>query len=123
TTPPTTTPPTWSPPSSPPPTTPPAAAACTATYRSTGQWSGGFQGEIEVTAGTTPIRGWTVTWTLAGGQQITQAWNATLTTSGSTATARNVSYNGALAAGAKASFGFIGSGPHSTPTPRCGATA
>ncbi|TDB73008.1 lytic polysaccharide monooxygenase [Micromonospora sp. KC723] len=121
--PPTSPPPTTTPPTSPSPTTPPVTAGCTATYRSTGQWSGGFQGDVEVTAGRTAIRGWTVTWTLGSGQQITQSWNATVTTSGSTATARNASYNGALAAGAKASFGFIGSGPHSTPTLSCTATA
>ncbi|TDC71082.1 cellulose-binding protein, partial [Micromonospora sp. KC606] len=102
--------------------TSPAAAGCTATYRSAGQWSGGFQGDIEVTAGRTPIRGWTVTWTLASGQRVTQAWNATLTSSGSTVTARNASYNGTLGAGAKATFGFLGSGSGANPTPSCTAT-
>ncbi|SCG70526.1 lytic polysaccharide monooxygenase auxiliary activity family 9 protein [Micromonospora halophytica] len=112
------------PPTTPPPTTPPPApAGCAASYKSTGQWPGGFQGEVEVTAGSSAIQGWTVTWTLAGGQQISSAWNATVTTSGSTVTARNASYNGALAAGAKATFGLTGSGSNSTPTLSCTATA
>ncbi|WP_438872991.1 cellulose binding domain-containing protein [Paractinoplanes hotanensis] len=44
----------------------------------------------------------------ANGQAVTQAWNATVTSSGSAVTARNVSYNGALAAGAGTQFGFLG---------------
>ncbi|WP_431975992.1 lytic polysaccharide monooxygenase [Micromonospora haikouensis] len=123
TTTPTTAPPTTPPATTPPATTPPASAGCSAAYKSTGQWSGGFQGEVEVTAGSSPIRGWTVTWTWSGGQQIASSWSATVTTSGSTVTARNASYNGTLAAGGKASFGFTGSGAASTPTLSCTATA
>ncbi|MBQ1023610.1 CotH kinase family protein [Micromonospora sp. C95] len=123
--PPTTPPPTSPPPTTPPPTTPPpGGSGCTATYTVTNQWSGGFQGEVRVTAGGSAIRGWTVTWTYPAGQAVTQAWNATVTSQGSTVTARNVSYNGSLAAGASTTFGFLGSttGTPSTPTPTCTAS-
>ncbi|TNH30591.1 spore coat protein CotH [Micromonospora orduensis] len=112
------------PPTTPPPTTPPPAAGCSATYTVTSQWTGGFQGEVRVTAGTSPIGGWTVTWTLANGQSVTQAWNATVTSQGSTVTARNVAYNGALGAGASTTFGFLGSstGTPGTPTLTCTAS-
>ncbi|TDB76134.1 cellulase family glycosylhydrolase, partial [Micromonospora sp. KC723] len=104
------------PPSSPPPSTPPPGpAGCSATYTVTGQWQGGFQGEVRVTAGASAIRGWRVTWTFANGQRITQAWNATITTSGSNVTATNVSYNGNLGPRASTTFGFIGSGSGSNP--------
>nr|WP_308440929.1 CotH kinase family protein [Micromonospora lutea] len=122
--PPTTPPPTTPPPTVPPPTTPPpTGSGCTATYTVTNQWSGGFQGEVRVTAGGSAIRGWTVTWTYPAGQAVTQAWNATVTSQGSTVTARNVSYNGSLAAGASTTFGFLGSatGTPGTPTPTCTA--
>ncbi|MFI9642333.1 lytic polysaccharide monooxygenase [Micromonospora sp. NPDC051925] len=122
TTPPTTTPPTTAPPTTAPPTTPPTTGGCTATYRVTSTWSGGFQGEVDVTAGATAIKGWTVNWTYSGGQQVSQAWNATLASSGSSVTARNVSYNGALAAGGKTTFGFLASGTGANPTPTCTAT-
>ncbi|WP_203980546.1 lytic polysaccharide monooxygenase auxiliary activity family 9 protein, partial [Micromonospora phaseoli] len=82
--PPTTPPPTTPPPTTAPPTTPPPAGACSATYRVTSTWSGGFQGEVQVTAGNAAIRGWRVTWTYASGQQVSQAWNATVSSSGST---------------------------------------
>ncbi|WP_229401269.1 lytic polysaccharide monooxygenase auxiliary activity family 9 protein [Micromonospora okii] len=128
-TPPTTPPPTAAPPTTPPPTaapptTPPAAGRCTATYRVTTSWSGGFQGEVEVTAGSSAIRGWTVNWTYANGQRISSSWGATVTSSGSTVTARNVDYNGALAPGAKTTFGFLASstGTNTAPTPTCTAT-
>ncbi|MEU8184758.1 cellulose binding domain-containing protein [Micromonospora sp. NPDC049044] len=118
--PPTTPPPTTPPPTTPPPTTPPpTGVACTAAYRTTNSWSGGFQGEVTVTAGTAAINGWTVRWTLNSGQSITQVWNGTLSTSGSTATVRNVSYNGSLAAGATTTFGFLGSGAPAAASPTC----
>ncbi|WP_435819106.1 CotH kinase family protein [Micromonospora ureilytica] len=120
----TTPPPTTPPPTTPPPTTPPPAAGCTATYAVTSQWTGGFQGEVRVTAGTSAISNWTVTWTFASGQNVTQAWNATVTSQGSAVTARNVAYNGALGAGASTAFGFLGSstGTPGTPTLTCTAS-
>ncbi|MFI7551595.1 lytic polysaccharide monooxygenase [Micromonospora sediminimaris] len=128
--PPTTPPPTTPPPTTPPPTTtppttnPPVTGACSATYRVTSTWSGGFQGEVQVTAGNAAIRGWRVNWTNGSGQQVNQAWNATVTSSGSTVTATNVSYNGNLGAGASTSFGFLASGSSTnTPTVTCTATA
>ena len=92
--------------SSPPPA---GTKACTAAYSITGHWTGGFQGDVKVTAGGAAITAWTVNWTYANGQTISQTWNATLTSSGSAVTARNVSYNGALGAGASTNFGFLGS--------------
>src|SRR4029079_14942401 len=99
--PPTTRPPSSQPPSSQPPSRqPPSTGACAATYRTINSWPGGFQGEVTVTAGSSAINGWTTTWTLASGQTISQLWSGKLTTSGSTATVRNLSWNGALGAGA-----------------------
>lgn len=120
--PPTTPPPTTPPPTTPPPTTPPPAGGCTATYTVTGQWQGGFQGEVRVTAGTTPITGWTTRWTFANGQSVSQTWNATLTSSGATVTARNVDYNGRLAAGASTTFGFIAGWTGSNARPEVSCT-
>ena len=109
-------------PSSAPPSSsapPPPPGACTATYQAVNSWPGGFQAQVTVKAGASAINGWTVTWTLASGQTITQLWNGTLTTSGSAVTVKNLSYNGALGAGASATFGFTANGSPSTPTPVC----
>ncbi|GAA1656670.1 glucuronyl esterase domain-containing protein [Catellatospora bangladeshensis] len=117
--PPSSPPPSSPPPSSPPPSPPPPTGTCGAAFRTVNSWPGGFQGEITVTAGASAISGWTVTWTLASGQTITQLWNGTLTTSGSTATVRNLSYNGSLAPRASTTFGFTATGPAATPSLTC----
>jgi endoglucanase len=113
-----TTPPTTSP-TLPPTTSPAPAGGCSATYQTTGSWQGGFQAQVTVTAGNSAISGWAVTWTLGSGQSISQAWNGTLSVSGSTATVRNVSWNGALAAHATAQFGFLANGAATTPSLSC----
>jgi len=97
---------------------------CTASYTIVNSWPGGFQGEVKVTAGSAAITGWAATWTFANGQAITQMWNATPTTSGSTVTARNMSYNGSLGAAGSTTFGFLGSwnGTNSLPAVSCSAT-
>ncbi|MDG6103943.1 cellulose binding domain-containing protein [Dactylosporangium aurantiacum] len=105
--------------SRPPSSPPPATGACTATYRTVNAWPGGFQGEITVTAGAAPINGWTTTWTLPGGQSISQVWNGALSTSGSTVTVRNVTWNASLDARASTTFGFLANGTPTTPTIMC----
>jgi hypothetical protein len=55
---------------------PPPGTGCTATYRVTSQWQGGFQAEVAVRAGSVPLTGWTVTWTYANGQVVSQVWGA-----------------------------------------------
>jgi hypothetical protein len=114
-------PPTSEPPpaTTPPPSTtspPPAGAACTAGYAVVGQWPGGFQGEVTVTAGGSAINRWRVTWTFPDGQTVGNYWGAELTNSGANVTADNAPWNGALGAGASTAFGFIGSGSANPPS-------
>lgn len=112
-------------PNSPAPSTPaPGSGACTATFSVVATWQGGFQADVQVSAGPAPISGWTVSWTNPSGQQVTQAWNATITSSGSAVTARNAGYNGSLGAGASATFGILGSatGTPNAQSLRCAAT-
>jgi cellulose binding protein with CBM2 domain len=110
------------PPTTGPATTPPAPAGCTATSTVASQWSGGFQANVTVKAGSAAITGWTVTWTFTGGETIGQMWSASYTTSGSTVTAKNVNWNGALGAGASTTFGYTGSGTPSAVTVACTAS-
>ncbi|WP_239133234.1 cellulose binding domain-containing protein [Paractinoplanes durhamensis] len=112
---------TTAPTSTAPTSTAPAGGACTASYRTTNTWSGGFQGEVTVTAGNAAISGWSAKWTLASGQAISQVWNGVLSTSGSAATVANASYNGTLAAGGSTTFGFLATGTASTPALTCAA--
>ncbi|MFI9643788.1 cellulose binding domain-containing protein [Micromonospora sp. NPDC051925] len=110
TTPPATTPPATTPPATTPPvTTPPAGTTgCAVGYAVTGQWQGGFQGDVTIrNTGAAPINGWTLQWTFADGQRVSQAWNASYTQSGGTVQATNASWNGTVAAGATVNFGFL----------------
>ncbi|GII25999.1 hypothetical protein Pme01_55960 [Planosporangium mesophilum] len=116
--------PTASPTTAPPTTAPPTGGrSCTATYTVVGQWQGGFQASVRVAAGGSAITGWTLTWRYANGQTVSQSWNATVTSSGAAVTARNVSFNGALGAGANTEFGLLGTWTttNETPTLACAA--
>ncbi|HLL65838.1 MAG TPA: PQQ-dependent sugar dehydrogenase [Micromonosporaceae bacterium] len=107
-------------PSSPPPA---PSGGCAATYTLNSQWPDGFNASVTVTAGTTALTGWAVTWTFADGQSVSNAWSSTVATDGANVTARNVAYNGALAAGQSTTFGFIGrwAGANTVPTVTCTA--
>ncbi|SEF46868.1 endo-1,4-beta-xylanase (glycosyl hydrolase family 10) [Actinacidiphila yanglinensis] len=108
------------PPTSPPTTPPGGGGACTVGY-ATNEWSTGVTANITVTSASA-VNGWTVVLTYPGGSRtVTQAWNATVTQNGSTLTAKNLSYNGTLAAGGSATFGFNANWSGSDPKPS-GAT-
>jgi hypothetical protein len=86
-----------------------AAVACRVTYSVSSQWPGGFTGNVTLNNLGDPLNGWTLTWSFGAGQQVTQAWNATISQSGSQVTARDVGWNGGVATNASVSFGFNGS--------------
>ncbi|MCG8925812.1 cellulase family glycosylhydrolase [Lentzea sp. CC55] len=98
----------------------PAAAApgCKVDYAVPSQWQGGFTANVAVTNVGDRVDGWRLTWTWPSGQKVTQAWNATVTSSGAEATAVDVGYNAVIEPNAKVSFGFNGSwsGVNTAPT-------
>jgi lysophospholipase L1-like esterase len=99
-----------------------SAGACSTSYTVVNQWAGGFQADVSVrNTSTAASSAWTATLTFANGQVVTQAWNATVTQTGASATARNTSYNGSLAPGAAVTFGFLGSwnGANAAPSVTC----
>ncbi|GAB2922674.1 PQQ-dependent sugar dehydrogenase [Nonomuraea fastidiosa] len=89
------------------------SGTCTATATTQTQWSTGYviQPVTVANTGTAPQNGWTVTFTLPDGHAVTGSWNATLTVSGQTVTARNTAHNGTLAAGQSTTFGFQATRP------------
>ncbi|MCK2213884.1 cellulose binding domain-containing protein [Actinomadura sp. ATCC 31491] len=86
---------------------------CTAVATTQTQWNNGYviQPVTVTNTGSATKNGWTVTFTLPAGHTITGSWNATLSVSGSTVTARNSGSNGTLAPNASTSFGFQASRP------------
>ena len=97
-------------PSSPGPSSPtpsdPASGPCRVTGK-VNAWNSGLTADITVTnTGTSAVNGWSLTFTLAGGQSITSGWNATYSPASGQVTARNVSYNGTIPPGGSVSIGF-----------------
>ncbi|MFF6810698.1 endo-1,4-beta-xylanase [Streptomyces sp. NPDC012403] len=96
-------------------------AACTATYTTAEQWGDGYNGKVTITAGSSPITGWSVNVTMTAPQKVVSVWNGSPTwDSGGTVMTVRSSWNGTLAAGASTSFGFTVNGG-TTPPPQVGA--
>ncbi|MFE9539371.1 glycosyl hydrolase family 18 protein [Streptomyces sp. NPDC006691] len=88
-----------------------AATSATATYAKSSDWGTGFGAAWTIkNTGTTALSSWTVEWDYPSGTSVTSAWDADVTSSGTHWTAKNKSYNGAIAPGASVSFGFNGAG-------------
>ena len=97
-------------------TTPPGGGTgggtCSVTASVQSQWSAGYVINVTVTnTGTSTTSGWSVPFSMPSGHQVTGGWGATFATSGQSVTARNLSYNGALAPNQSASWGFQASRP------------
>ncbi len=105
--PPVSSPPVSSPPvSSPPVSSPPPGGACRVTD-AINAWNTGLTSNITITnTGGSAVNGWTLVFTLPGGQSITSGWNATYSPASGQVSARNVTYNAVLPAGASTTIGF-----------------
>ncbi|WP_234537638.1 cellulose binding domain-containing protein [Streptomyces shenzhenensis] len=95
-----------------------ATPACTVQYAVTSEWDTGFQSSVTITNNMAAMSSWSLSFDFAGGQEVTQGWNAKWSQSGTTVTAANESWNGSLATGAGVSAGFLGSwsGSNAVPT-------
>ncbi|MEU4769387.1 cellulose binding domain-containing protein [Actinosynnema sp. NPDC023794] len=87
-------------------TTPQPGGSCRVT-NTVNAWGNGLTSDITITnTGSAPVSGWSLAFTLPGGQNITSGWNASYSPSSGQVTARNVSYNGSIAPGASVAIGF-----------------
>ena len=95
-----------------------ATGSCAVTYTAN-SWSTGFTGAVKITnTGTSPLAGWTLAFTYANGQKVTQGWSATWSQTGAAVTATGVAWNSTLAPGASTEIGFNGThtGTNTAPT-------
>ncbi|MFG1717213.1 PHB depolymerase family esterase [Micromonospora chalcea] len=96
-------------PTTPPPgptTPPPGTGACSVRIE-LNAWNNGLTENITISnTGSTAVNGWSLAFTLPGGQTITSGWNASYSPSSGQVTARNVSYNAAIPAGGSTTIGF-----------------
>ena len=102
-------------------TSPAGGGACEVDYTIANSWSNGFTADVVITNNTSSaIAGWSLVWTLANGEQVTSAWNADISQSGSTVTASNVAshWNGTIGAnGGTVAFGYQANHNGSTSVP------
>ncbi|MER5680443.1 glycoside hydrolase family 18 chitinase [[Kitasatospora] papulosa] len=88
-----------------------AATSATASYVKKSDWGTGFEGQWTVkNTGTTALSSWTIEWDFPSGTAVGSAWDASVTSSGTHWTAKNLGWNGTVAPGASISFGFNGTG-------------
>jgi cellulose 1,4-beta-cellobiosidase len=85
-----------------------AAVPCTVDYKVQNQWDTGFTAAVTITNNSAAKSSWSLKWSYAGNQKVTSGWNAKVSQSGTAVTATNESYNGTLATGGSAGFGFQG---------------
>ncbi|MEV0619146.1 PHB depolymerase family esterase [Nonomuraea sp. NPDC050404] len=84
----------------------PPVGQCRITY-TMNTWNTGYTAAITIAnTGTAQVSNWSLAFTLPSGQTITSTWNASISPNSGQVTARNASYNGSIAPGASASFGF-----------------
>ena len=83
--------------------------SCHVGYSIVNQWPSGFQAALSLNnTGTSAISSWTLTWSFANGQTITQLWTGTETQNGASVTVNNLSYDGTIPAGGSyTGLGFL----------------
>jgi hypothetical protein len=87
------------------------AASPTATFVKVNDWGTGYIGQYTVTnGGSATVASWKVEFDLPAGTSVGSYWDALMTRSGNHYVFTNREYNGNLAPGASATFGFVGSG-------------
>jgi len=102
------------PPTKAPPTAPTVAPTASTTsalyavqYQVSADWGSGYVIDVHLTdRAATAVNGWTVSWELAHGETLTNAWNAHCILTGSTITCTNLPYNASIGAnGGEQNFG------------------
>jgi Glycosyl hydrolase family 12/Cellulose binding domain len=102
-----------------PSSAPPAASvSCTVTYSVVHTWPGGLQAQAVLTdTSTSPVSGWTLTWSFAGDQRVTNLWNGDFTQSGERVSVTSASYDRTIAPSASVTIGFTGTSTGSNAPP------
>jgi endoglucanase len=95
-----------------------AATGCSVAYSVSSQWDTGFSLAITITNLGSPLTSWTLGYSYAGNQQLTQGWNGNWSQTGPNVTVANASWNGSLATGGSVQPGanFTYSGTNTSPT-------
>ncbi|MEW2079910.1 cellulose-binding domain-containing protein [Streptomyces sp. NPDC013433] len=93
-----------------------AETGCRVDY-TVNKWADGYTAQIKVTHLGPALDGWRLSWTYTGDQQVTSAWNATVTQTGGSVVAASTSWNGVLPTGGAVEFGLQGTWRSADPAP------
>ena len=95
-----------------------AASACQVSYTVNSDWGTGFTAAITITNNGSAITSWTLGYSYAGNQKLSQGWSGNWSQSGEAITVTNACWNGSLATGASTQIGanFSYSGTNTAPT-------
>jgi hypothetical protein len=94
--------------------------SCRVNYTIVSQWQGNFQADIRITnTGSVPLDGWTLRWTFANGEEVTQVWNGEVAQDEMRVPVVPASWNRTLAAngGSQGGIGFNATRPGNTARP------
>ena len=95
----------------------PPHASCSVTYHVDSSWSGGFNATVTLKdTGSAPLANWVLTWTEPSGIQVVNGWNATVSQSGTTVTAKAPTWSPTIVAGGSAAIGLTANGTSAHPT-------
>lgn len=88
-----------------------AQGACSVALQTENNWGSGAQYKVTLTNTGAAKTSWELCWNFAGSETISSLWEATYAQTGNKVCAKNVSYNGNLAANGSVAFGYIASNP------------
>jgi len=92
--------------------------SCQVTYTVSSDWGTGFTAAVTIQNTGSAITSWTLGYSYAGNQALSQGWSGTWAQTGKAITVTSASWNGSLATGASAQIGanFTYSGTNTAPT-------
>lgn len=86
----------------------PPLTSCRVRYTAN-SWGTGFTADVSITnTASTVVNGWTLAWTFAGNQRVTNAWNGVASQTGQRVSVTNAASNATISPGGSVSFGFQG---------------
>ncbi|WP_461017681.1 cellulase family glycosylhydrolase [Streptomyces daliensis] len=92
--------------------------SCSVGYRVVHEWPGGFQGELSVrNTGTTALNGWTLGFSFADGQTVSNMWGGTATQEGAAVSVASAPWTASLPAGGSVTVGFTATKNSANSTP------
>jgi hypothetical protein len=83
------------------------SAGCTVEFNTSNDWGSGQVPSVTLfNTGTTPINGWSLSWTESNDVTLANSWNATVSANGRVLVATPVSYNATVPASGSVNFGM-----------------